>query len=285
MRWFGNLFHLLTGGLVLALAWLLAAVALYLSRETRLLAGPCLQCALFHLSPGGKELVRDTEVAAYRQYVRTGRLAPPLSPGRTLDRETLAAFVIWAPFGTVLATGHLLHSLLVAVLRLSAPWQSASFSVLAACHSPRGWLLAPTCGGRARVLTPKQRGWLKISRRDRLAGSADPRLKRQAYGAALAIWASVSTSGLLPVTSTEPLYERSLQARPAHHPSGSAEAATGPIDRPRAWPAVGGRRGVAIRRNGGWLPSSGAAESFLAPVAQTPEFRIAAWKPPRIPGR
>jgi uncharacterized membrane protein YccF (DUF307 family) len=217
MRWLRNGVHLLTGGLVLAAAWFAAGVVLWLFRDTRSLAGPCLAFARFQLCPEGKEPVRAAQASRYQHFVRTGRV-PDERPARPKSASRIAAqHIVWAPFALVLASGHLVHGLIEAGLRFSSPRRSASFLLLSPCFFPHGWqigwssparhrIFAAGLGARNPAFRHPDHGWAT-------------RCKPPLLAAVLVLWTSISG-------------EQPPLAGAAVSSSGSAVAGNWP-----AWPA------------------------------------------------
>ncbi len=137
MLFAGNVVFLVTGGVILALGWLLAALLCCFMPFTRPLVRCCLRLSCFCLWPGDKQICREGDLASYTYYVRTGQHPPR---NRRTHRERLIRIlqaIFWMPIGTVLFLGHVVHGGVMIVLVTLTPWTRPDFSLACSALLPR----------------------------------------------------------------------------------------------------------------------------------------------------
>lgn len=199
MRAAVSLVHLLSGGLVLSLGWLAAALFCAIFPATRPLAVSCWRLAGYNLYPFGRELVRERDIQQFQDHLRTGTLPQGSKTRMDLRGIGIGQALLWAPVGAILVGAHLLHGLLVSLLFSSNPWRTRSFALLGPALLPVGWEVASTTSGRGNFISrsrglpcrrPARREPLPIRQITRSAGAT-------AGGAMLMLWASFSATGPL----------------------------------------------------------------------------------------
>jgi len=215
MRLVWNLVHVLSGGLLLALAWLLAALLVFPLATTRPLTAPCLRLSSLCLWPFGREAVRERQLVAYHGFVRTGRVEELGS--RQGEPLAWGQLVLWLPLGAILICGHVLHGLLTSLPGLSCPWESRSFSLLRFAAFPSGCRV--TGQDRARTIryagVPGPRPSSRAQVTEAAFEAACGQLARPTAtlaAAALVLWASSSANEAFIYSGPPTVYFASFRA-------------------------------------------------------------------------
>ncbi len=251
MRLVANLVHLLTGGLVLALAWLAAALLVAPLAATRPLAGPCLQLAFVCLWPRGKDVVREERVELFQKYVRTGKRPDGSADNLFPYGASRVQVLLWLPLGAALACAHLAHGIIVALPTFSNPWRTRSASLLITAVFPLGWRVARLEQLRAMRAAGHPGRWARASDPDEtdVLAQACGRIAKPLATigcAGLVLWASSSANEAL-------LYSPTIRFESPQHLPGYASRV-----RPRPGPAL-----LVVHRN----PPEVADQGCFGPTA------------------
>lgn len=160
MRFVGNTIYLLTGGIVLSLGWLCAALVFWLLVVTRPLAGSCLRLAGLCLWPGGRDVVRAAQVDTYRTYIRTGQRPGRGNPGLSFCAVRCVEMLVWLPVGLVLMAAHFLHAGLMVFPVFTNGLARQNIGLAGIALFPFGARVTPAGQARiARHVERSPRGW------------------------------------------------------------------------------------------------------------------------------